>query len=111
MRSKFESSCCENQPYKWIFHTLLADDRICHVTEVATNKKKGCIFPFSFGGSTFHGCTLFDDDPKPWCSTLVDEEGKHVGERGKWGYCGNECPIDQFGGKLKSVEWPFWKAL
>ena len=101
MRSKFESSCSENQPYKWIFHTLLADDPICQVTEASTQEKKHCIFPFSFGGSTFHGCTQVDGDSKPWCPTFVDEEGKHVATSGMRGYCGNECPMDKFGGKLK----------
>ncbi len=30
---------------------------------------------------------------QPWCSTLVDETGHHVGGQGKWGNCGPGCPI------------------
>ena len=30
---------------------------------------------------------------KPWCSTLVDEVGHHVGGQSKWGNCGPDCPI------------------
>lgn len=41
----------------------------------------------------FNGCTTkVDPDFKPWCSTFVDENGKHVG--GYWGYCEEECPLD-----------------
>ena len=32
------------------------------------------------------------DDKKPWCSILVDENGKHIGNQNKWGYCASECP-------------------
>ena len=32
-------------------------------------------------------------DHKAWCSTLVDNTGKHVGGQGKWGTCGPGCPI------------------
>ena len=53
-----------------------------------------CVFPFIYQGKTFSSCTRFDDpDHKPWCSTLVDENGRHVCLQGKWGYCGNDCPI------------------
>ena len=30
---------------------------------------------------------------KPWCSTLVDDSGHHVGGQSKWGNCGPDCPI------------------
>ena len=41
-------------------------------------------------------CTLIDTDPddKPWCSTLVDESGEDIGEQGKWGNCGPDCPTE-----------------
>ena len=31
-------------------------------------------------------------DVRPWCSIKVDENGVHVIEKGKWGYCDLECP-------------------
>ena len=40
-----------------------------------------CIFPFRFNGVTHHTC-IWDmahlTENKPWCSTLVDENGQHV---------------------------------
>ena len=41
------------------------------------------------------------DDKKPWCSILVDENGKHIGNQNKWGYCASECPTHLV--KSKSV--------
>ena len=35
-----------------------------------------------------------DADVKPWCSTMVDDNGVHVGGQGKWGYCDSKCPCD-----------------
>ena len=36
-----------------------------------------------------------DADVKPWCSSMVDDNGVHVGGgQGKWGYCDLECPCD-----------------
>ena len=31
-------------------------------------------------------------DTRPWCSTMVDDNGVHV--KGNWGYCDPECPCD-----------------
>ncbi len=28
-----------------------------------------------------------------WCSTEVDDDGHHVGGKGRWGNCGQGCPI------------------
>ena len=50
-----------------------------------------CIFPFKFNGRTFNECTW--DEDGAWCSTQVDKNGNHVGGQGKWGLCGQECPI------------------
>ena len=31
-------------------------------------------------------------DITPWCSTLVDDSGTHIGEgAGNWGHCGPDC--------------------
>ena len=55
---------------------------------------KSCVFPFTTGGVTYTECTTAGndpDDPNPWCSTLTDESGTHVGGQGKWGQCAPEC--------------------
>ena len=51
-----------------------------------------CVFPFTFMGVEHTACTTIDGDPKPWCSTLVDENGVHVSGGGHWEYCGTDCP-------------------
>ena len=52
-----------------------------------------CVFPFTFGEVVYNKCTTVGDDTAPWCSTLTDENGVHVGGQGKWGYCAANCPI------------------
>ena len=55
-----------------------------------------CIFPFKFNGIVYNTCIWNQahmTDHKAWCSTLVDNKGKHVGGQGKWGTCGPGCPI------------------
>ena len=32
------------------------------------------------------------NDVRPWCSTMIDDDGVHVNGQGKWGYCDPECP-------------------
>ena len=47
-----------------------------------------CVFPFTYKGTRYEECTLVDaDGGRPWCSTLTDGNGEHVGGRGKWGHC------------------------
>ena len=72
------------------------------------NKRKAqsgvpCIFPFTLKGKIYHTCTYdFSHTTyyKPWCSTNVDETGKHVSGRNadgsrNWGICDeNEKPLD-----------------
>ena len=54
-----------------------------------------CIFPFKWKRQVYSGCTTVSDpDNKPWCSTKVDNYGKHVGSHDEWGYCGEQCPVD-----------------
>ena len=56
---------------------------------------QSCIFPFTFRRGSYTECTTDGnppDDPNPWCSTLTDENGFHVGGQGKWGYCSPQCP-------------------
>ena len=51
-----------------------------------------CVFPFTFGGIEYDTC-ICNPSPegKPWCSKLVDDNGRHVS--GNWGNCGAGCPI------------------
>ena len=51
-----------------------------------------CVFPFSWQGMIYNGCTTWNG-MSPWCSTLVDDDGIHVGGGGYWGYCGSHCKI------------------
>ena len=55
---------------------------------------KPCIFPFTFYDKVYLSCTTdgFGDTHMRlyWCSTMVDENGKHVA--GKWGACSLGCP-------------------
>ena len=52
---------------------------------------KTCIFPFIYNGITFNSCTLSwsHDHTKAWCSTRVDESGKHIS--GHYGFCEPAC--------------------
>lgn len=57
-----------------------------------------CIFPFTYKDITYTGCIFVDaDDRKPWCSTLTDSDGQHVGGQGKWGHCPPTCSVDGAG--------------
>ena len=52
-----------------------------------------CVFPFQFKKEEYTGCTTKSDpDGRYWCSTKVDENGKHIGGKGYWGYCSALCP-------------------
>ena len=55
---------------------------------------KSCVFPFiTSDGVTRTMCTTIGN-PNPWCSTLTDENGTHVGGQGKWGHCTPQCHGD-----------------
>ena len=56
------------------------------------SKNKKCIFPFTFDGITYtshKGCA--HNKGGHWCSTKVDINGNHIGNRGNWGFCGSAC--------------------
>ena len=62
-----------------------------------TNPDALCIFPFKHNGVTYRQCTIdgnAEGDITPWCSTLVDDSGVHVGEAGNRGICGPDCLVD-----------------
>ena len=52
-----------------------------------------CVFPFTLGGVTYKACSMFTL-ARPICSTMVDDNGVHIGGQGYWGYCDPECPCD-----------------
>ena len=58
----------------------------CKTDSSRDGKVYPCVFPFIHQGQTFNSCTnVTDDKGKFWCSTKVDDEGKHT--RNNWGYC------------------------
>jgi len=72
-----------------------AAETIC-ITDSGASAHKPCIFPFKFNGVTYTTCTWVSShltEHKPWCSTMVDESGHHIGGMGKWGNCAPGCPI------------------
>ena len=55
---------------------------------------KACVFPFNFNGVTYNACTLDGNtagQTEPWCSTLTDANGDHIGSQGNWGFCSSNC--------------------
>ena len=48
-----------------------------------------CVFPFTYKGKTYRGCTTMENNGVEWCSTKTDNGGAHVG--GQWGNCDPEC--------------------
>ena len=50
-----------------------------------------CIFPFTYRGARYSGCTRAVS-PTPWCATRLDSSGEVV--RGSWGDCASGCPLD-----------------
>ena len=64
---------------------------------------KDCVFPFRFNGIKYNSCTMSKADlteNKPWCSTKVDRNGKHV--KGNWGSCETNCPSTRNEGQTTS---------
>jgi len=63
-----------------------------------------CVFPFVYKDRQYRGCILVDaDDGIPWCSTLTDSSGQHVGGQGKWGHCPSSCNKDLDGSPVGSA--------
>lgn len=66
------------------------------LAEDSPQKNQTCVFPFTFGNTTYPECTRNHDEfGQPWCSTKVDSNGKHVSGSEHWGYCdpGKITPI------------------
>jgi hypothetical protein len=64
-----------------------------------TAKGSACVFPFTYYGMVFNGCTTFESYGEPWCATESGEVEMHD----KWGYC--ECTIVSHGNV--ECEFPF----
>ena len=69
------------------------------ITGPSTNAP--CVFPFTFNDVTYHECVL--DIDGTWCSTEVANDGVHVSGQGKWGICGQGCPIPSPSGTLRKT--------
>ena len=79
-------------------------DKGC-VTVGGGQRGANCAFPFIYKEREYSGCILVDaDDGKPWCSTLTDQDGVHVGGQGKWGHCPASCNND-FGNYFPPSLW------
>ena len=76
----------------YIIH-LFSDTKGCKTTADGPQVSTPCIFPFSFKGTEYNECIFESGDDTPWCSTKVDENGKHVSGKNNWGYCEESCPI------------------
>lgn len=76
-----------------------ADEEVCLTSKDSVASEKNCVFPFTFNNFTYYGCpTDFTDETKTkrWCSTKVDETGKHIPGGDDWGYCTKGCPTEIF---------------
>ena len=69
----------------------LVSARNCSITVDGPKTNTPCIFPFKFAHKTFNTCTDEKDPGNFWCSTKVDEDGKHIGGANEWGYCADGC--------------------
>ena len=73
--------------------SLVSDDveeETCR-TEGGADVDKDCVFPFTFQGRNFTGCTFHFGVSQSWCSTETDSEGHYM--PGRWGYCSAQCPL------------------
>ena len=71
----------------------------CKTVRGGRDPGANCVFPFTFYGEVYTECTTIDGAaPKPWCSTLTDQNGNAVMGQGKWGYCASNCTTKK--GKL-----------
>ena len=85
---------CENayNPYSFFHKKNFYYVPVCK-TNGGANPNTQCIFPFKYKGKRYNTCTLKDADNVAWCSTQVDKFGNHIRGKGKWGNCGEGCPL------------------
>ena len=68
----------------------------CTVKEKRSGEDRHCQFPFIVGWKRYDSCTDFKDpDGKKWCSTKTSNHTLslhvHVGGKGYWGHCPDDC--------------------
>jgi len=76
-----------------------ADEEVCLTSKDSKASEKECVFPFTFNNFTYNGCPTDPTDEtktKRWCSTKVDETGKHIAGGDDWGYCTEGCTPEIF---------------
>ena len=61
---------------------------------------ENCVFPFTYDGRTYSGCTLDGGESKLWCATGVDNSGNYVGKY-DWGT--ESCPQGSRNTRFKVV--------
>ena len=84
-----------------MFFAFPDDDYSCQTTNEGPQKFEECILPFllrsTVGGiyRKYNNCVINKSGGKIrwWCSTKVDHFGIHIEGRGNWGYCADDCPI------------------
>jgi len=60
---------------------------------VDKNPNVPCVFPFTYRGIKYTGCTRVSDKAgKRWCATNVDENGFYINNSKQYGYCEEDCP-------------------
>ncbi len=60
-------------------------------TRGGTLRPAPCVFPFTYDGNVYEGCTKVGDPRgRSWCSVEVDAEGNHVVGAGRWGHCSKQ---------------------
>lgn len=77
----------------------MPDQKFTCVTVSGPRANGQCVFPFIFNGVRHDQCVADNSDGRlTWCSTRVDQSGRHV--KGEWGHChcttSGGCPIDSY---------------
>ena len=66
---------------------------ITTLSEISPDPDKKCIFPFTYNGEEFVGCTTKDHNGSYWCATeLTPNSRSNKKHNLNWGFCGAGCP-------------------
>ena len=84
-----------------MFFIFSGDENSCQTTNEGPKKFEECIFPFLYKGpeggiyKKYNNCVInrYGGEIRWWCSTKVDHFGIHIEGKGNWGYCADDCPI------------------
>lgn len=66
-----------------------AADPSC-LTESGPKTGVRCVFPFTYGDTTYNGCTNQSHE-KEWCATKTSSSGDYIS--GEWGNCKSDCNL------------------